>query len=99
MRWERNPYYWKVDEEGKQLPYIDAMNAEFMTNGGETWRARDIAGELFVGGWYPFTERPQFGDIARVGLEQRNIPRNLGGTEMVIHLNLTRPTGCSTTWA
>jgi peptide/nickel transport system substrate-binding protein len=20
---ERNPYYWKVDEEGKQLPYID----------------------------------------------------------------------------
>ena len=89
VRWERNPYYWKVDEEGKQLPYIDAMNAEFMTNGGETWRARDIAGELFVGGWYPFTERPQFGDIARVGLEQRNIPRNLGGTEMVIHLNLT----------
>ena len=40
VRWERNPYYWKVDEEGKQLPYIDAMNAEFMTNGGETWRAR-----------------------------------------------------------
>ena len=22
-RWERNPYYWKVDTEGNQLPYID----------------------------------------------------------------------------
>lgn len=23
---ERNPYYWKVDAEGKQLPYIDRIN-------------------------------------------------------------------------
>ena len=23
--WERNPYYWKVDPEGKQLPYIDRL--------------------------------------------------------------------------
>ncbi len=22
---ERNPYFWKVDEEGKQLPYIDSL--------------------------------------------------------------------------
>jgi peptide/nickel transport system substrate-binding protein len=24
--WERNPYYWKVDTEGNQLPYIDGLN-------------------------------------------------------------------------
>ena len=24
--WKRNPYYWKVDEEGKQLPYIDELH-------------------------------------------------------------------------
>jgi peptide/nickel transport system substrate-binding protein len=24
--WERNPYYWKVDIEGNQLPYIDQVN-------------------------------------------------------------------------
>lgn len=24
--WERNPYYWKVDTEGNQLPYIDRLN-------------------------------------------------------------------------
>jgi peptide/nickel transport system substrate-binding protein len=23
---ERNPYYWKVDDQGNQLPYIDAVN-------------------------------------------------------------------------
>lgn len=23
--WERNPYYWKVDAEGNQLPYIDTV--------------------------------------------------------------------------
>ena len=22
---ERNPYYWKVDPDGKQLPYIDKI--------------------------------------------------------------------------
>lgn len=25
IRFERNPYYWKVDEKGNQLPYIDTM--------------------------------------------------------------------------
>ena len=25
VMWERNPYYWKVDELGNQLPYIDTV--------------------------------------------------------------------------
>ena len=25
VNWERNPYYWKVDPDGKQLPYLDAV--------------------------------------------------------------------------
>jgi len=24
--WERNPYYWKVDPEGNQLPYVDRLS-------------------------------------------------------------------------
>ncbi|WP_208350248.1 ABC transporter substrate-binding protein [Pseudaestuariivita rosea] len=28
VRFERNPYYWKVDAEGNQLPYLDAVNFE-----------------------------------------------------------------------
>ncbi len=27
ITWQRNPYYWKVDENGNQLPYIDGMKS------------------------------------------------------------------------
>jgi len=30
--WERNPYYWKVDVEGNQLPYLDSYRFEFSAN-------------------------------------------------------------------
>ena len=26
--WERNPYYWRVDPDGNQLPYIDRVRAQ-----------------------------------------------------------------------
>ena len=29
--WERNPYYWKVDLEGNQLPYIDNLRMDYIT--------------------------------------------------------------------
>ena len=28
--WERNPYYWKVDANGNQLPYIDNLRFEYV---------------------------------------------------------------------
>ncbi|HEU0294879.1 MAG TPA: ABC transporter substrate-binding protein [Anaerolineales bacterium] len=28
----RNPYYWRVDTEGNQLPYIDAINVEIVAD-------------------------------------------------------------------
>jgi len=28
--WERNPYYWKVDTAGNQLPYVDAIHVELV---------------------------------------------------------------------
>ena len=28
----RNPYYWRVDAEGNQLPYIDAINVEIVAD-------------------------------------------------------------------
>jgi peptide/nickel transport system substrate-binding protein len=33
----RNPYYWKVDEEGNQLPYLDEMHYRL-----STWADRDV---------------------------------------------------------
>ena len=33
----RNPYYWKVDEKGNQLPYLDEVNYKL-----STWADRDV---------------------------------------------------------
>ena len=33
----RNPYYWKVDEAGNQLPYLDEVNYKL-----STWADRDV---------------------------------------------------------
>ena len=33
----RNPYYWKVDEAGHQLPYLDEMQYRL-----STWGDRDV---------------------------------------------------------
>ncbi len=41
---ERNPYYWKVDPEGRQLPYIDRMTFEVLDQ--ETINLKAINGEL-----------------------------------------------------
>ena len=41
----RNPYYFKVDKEGNQLPYIDAIKSTFVQN-LETANMKIIAGEV-----------------------------------------------------
>jgi peptide/nickel transport system substrate-binding protein len=45
---ERNPFYWKVDPEGNQLPYIDAVSV-LMAN-GEIINFRLLAGETQMQG-------------------------------------------------
>jgi peptide/nickel transport system substrate-binding protein len=41
----RNPYYWKVDPEGRQLPYIDRIEQTLMSD-VEAIRLKAIAGEI-----------------------------------------------------
>ncbi|MBZ0300606.1 MAG: ABC transporter substrate-binding protein [Anaerolineae bacterium] len=43
--YERNPYYWKVDSEGNQLPYIDKSEI-YVVGNSEGVIARLSAGEL-----------------------------------------------------
>ena len=45
---ERNPYYWKVDPVGNQLPYIDRMVVDIVTGGSftESVALKTIAGEV-----------------------------------------------------
>ena len=37
--WERNPFYWKVDPDGSQLPYIDEVVFTFLEEGPLLLRA------------------------------------------------------------
>jgi peptide/nickel transport system substrate-binding protein len=46
---ERNPYYWKVDTEGNQLPYIDKFEVNIIGNDAnfsEQVLLRSVAGEI-----------------------------------------------------
>lgn len=45
---ERNPYYWKVDPDGRQLPYIDYMTFEVFD--AETINFKAINGEMGMQG-------------------------------------------------
>lgn len=42
---ERNPYYWKVDSGGAQLPYIDRLEFEVVQE-GEVMLLKGVKGEL-----------------------------------------------------
>jgi len=42
---ERNPYFWKVDYEGNQLPYIDRVEIEFVSD-IEALKLKLISGEV-----------------------------------------------------
>jgi len=42
---ERNPYYWKVDPEGQQLPYIDSVQFDIVEN-ADLVNMKAVAGEL-----------------------------------------------------
>ena len=42
---ERNPYFWWVDTEGRQLPYIDQVTFDLVTD-GEVINLKASAGEL-----------------------------------------------------
>jgi len=42
---ERNPYYWKIDTDGNQLPYIDRIHSEYMAT-PESRNLVYISGEI-----------------------------------------------------
>ncbi len=52
--WERNPYYYKVDTEGKQLPYIDKIVVEHVPQ-KEIINGKIISGEVDFEGFMTTT--------------------------------------------
>jgi peptide/nickel transport system substrate-binding protein len=49
QQYERNPYYFKVDTAGNQLPYVDLVTIDY-TGDAEVMNLRAISGEVSVAG-------------------------------------------------
>ena len=91
MTFVRNPYYWKVDTEGKQLPYIDEVISEY-TGNLEVVNLKAISGELSVAGLdillinYPLLKQGEAqGDYTvRLAYSER-------GADVAVAFNLIHP--------
>ncbi len=84
---ERNPYYWKVDTAGNQLPYIDKVVSQVVDM--EVYQLKAISGEADYAWWslslenYPlYRENEEQGDY-QVILH----PGALYGNEMALGFN------------
>lgn len=88
----RNPYFWQVDTEGNQLPYLDKLSAEV---------SQDVESLILavIGGNIDFALRHIDGPANRPVLFENQEKGGYrmfaadpgGGTQMVINFNLTHP--------
>lgn len=53
-QWERNPYYWKTDAQGNQLPYIDTMRFDYVA-ANENHKVKLAQGEVDILGQHIVT--------------------------------------------
>ena len=87
---ERNPYFWEVDPEGNQLPYIDELVAPI---------AQDVESLILdaIGGRIDFqirhldaaANRPVLAENREAGGYEFVEASPVGGVNMIINLNLT----------
>ena len=82
---ERNPYYWKVDPEGNQLPYIDRVAYNNVQN-NEIVTIKAMAGEAdFQARRIDPTNYPLFMENREKG--NYRVQRDLGPDTIVLYLN------------
>lgn len=60
----RNPYYWKVDEAGNQLPYLDELQYKL-----STWADRDVQAVAGSGDWSNLEQAESFVEALRRSAE------------------------------
>ena len=84
---ERNPYYFKIDPAGQQLPYIDAIEAEVVSDGAVAV-AKASTGQL---DFAAFTMPTQDIPLLKLGEQANgikvNIWRRLHGSDLTIQPN------------
>ena len=61
----RNPYYWKVDENGQQLPYLDELQYRL-----STWADRDVQAVAGTGDFSNLEQPENFVESLRRGAEE-----------------------------
>ncbi len=86
---ERNPYYWKIDTEGNQLPYIDEIHATLVES-VELYNMKVISGESdFAGFSTAFDHYPVYKENEEKS-GTKVLIWNLGYPAVVsFHVNLT----------
>lgn len=86
-RYDRNPYYFKVDPKGQQLPYIDTIEAEIVSDGAVAV-AKASKGQLdFAAFTMPTQDIPLLKLGEQNGTIKVNIWRRLHGSDLVIQPN------------
>ncbi|HTA43877.1 MAG TPA: ABC transporter substrate-binding protein [Bryobacteraceae bacterium] len=73
IRLARNPWYWKHDSRGRQLPYLDSIRIDIQPN-------RDIQLTRFLRGELHVLENLNPESFDRVGKAQPQAARNLGAS-------------------
>jgi peptide/nickel transport system substrate-binding protein len=88
---ERNPYYWRVDTEGNQLPYIDRVQCDISTN-REVLTAKVVAGQVdYSAVVIPFSDIPLMKDSEEKGNFTTHLWDVPMGTMPSINVNQTYP--------
>ena len=91
--YERNPYFWKVDTQGNQLPYIDRIRAEIINN-QEVMAAKAATGQV---DFASYSLKPQDFPIFKLGEKTAGIKvhvwNRLHGSDVIVqpNFNIDKP--------
>lgn len=88
---ERNPYYWKIDDQGNQLPYLDGSTIEVVKD-FEVMLLKVLNGEVDYNARYintPNNRAVMFDNEAKAGLKFFDIVNGAAASPVQIHLNQT----------
>lgn len=78
----RNPYYWKVDSEGNQLPYLDELQYRL-----STWADRDVQAVAGTGDFSNLEQAENFVESLRRSADE-NAPARLAFGPRIIGYSL-----------
>ena len=87
--YERNPYYWKVDTAGNQLPYIDKFTTEVIKD-MEVINGKIMSGEIDYKSFnLSLKDYPMFKKFEEKGGYRTVLWKSGQGTQVAIMFNLT----------